>query len=45
MVEYTDPNPFKEFHIGHLISNLTGESLAKIFEANGPTVWRADYFG
>ena len=44
-VEYTDPNPFKEFHIGHLISNLTGESLAKIFEAAGATVWRADYFG
>ena len=44
-VEYTDPNPFKEFHIGHLISNLTGESLSNIFEANGAIVWRADYFG
>src|SRR3989344_8158955 len=21
MVEYTDPNPFKEFHIGHFMSN------------------------
>src|SRR5258707_730716 len=24
MVEYTDPNPFKEFHIGHLMSNAIG---------------------
>src|SRR3989338_8150520 len=28
MVEYTDPNPFKEFHIGHLMSNAIGESIA-----------------
>lgn len=44
-VEYTDPNPFKEFHIGHLYSNIVGESIAKIFEANGAKVWRADYYG
>ena len=45
VVEYTDPNPFKEFHIGHLISNVTGESLARLAEACGAVVWRADYFG
>jgi arginyl-tRNA synthetase len=28
MVEYTDPNPFKEFHIGHLMSNAIGESIS-----------------
>ncbi|EKD80002.1 MAG: Arginine-tRNA ligase, partial [uncultured bacterium] len=44
-VEYTDPNPFKEFHLGHLYSNLIGESIAKIFEANGATVWRGDFYG
>lgn len=44
-VEYTDPNPFKEFHIGHLYSNLIGESLSKILEFNGATVWRADFYG
>src|SRR3989344_3461725 len=27
MVEYTDPNPFKPFHIGHLMSNAIGESI------------------
>lgn len=44
-VEYTDPNPFKEFHLGHLYSNLIGESIAKIFEANGATVWRGNFYG
>jgi len=27
LYEYTDPNPFKQFHIGHLMSNTIGESL------------------
>jgi arginyl-tRNA synthetase len=45
MVEFTDPNPFKEFHIGHLYSNAVGESLSRIFEAVGDDVRRADYFG
>ena len=45
MVEYTDPNPFKEFHMGHLYSNAVGESLARLYEANGWQVVRADYFG
>src|SRR3989338_5732130 len=25
MVEFTDPNPFKLFHIGHMMSNAIGE--------------------
>lgn len=45
MVEYTDPNPFKEFHIGHLMSNTIGESVARLFEAQGATVKRACYQG
>src|SRR3989344_3798019 len=32
MIEYTDPNPFKEFHIGHLMSNAIGESVARLTE-------------
>jgi len=44
-VEFTDPNPFKEFHIGHLMSNTIGESLARILEANGAIVKRANYQG
>lgn len=45
VVEYTDPNPFKELHVGHLISNVIGESLARLHEASRAVVWRADYFG
>lgn len=45
MMEFTDPNPFKEFHIGHLMSNTIGESLCRIFEANGAVVKRVNYQG
>lgn len=45
IVEYTDPNPFKEFHIGHLMSNAIGESIARISEWNGAEVMKACYQG
>lgn len=45
IVEYTDPNPFKEFHIGHLMSNAIGESIARIVEASGAETKRACYQG
>ncbi|KKW32832.1 MAG: Arginine-tRNA ligase [Parcubacteria group bacterium GW2011_GWA1_53_13] len=45
MVEYTDPNPFKEFHIGHLMSNAIGESIARLLESSGARVIRANYQG
>lgn len=45
MVEYTDPNPFKEFHIGHLMSNAIGESIARLLEHSGAKVVRANYQG
>lgn len=45
MVEYTDPNPFKPFHIGHLMTNAIGESIARILEYSGALVSRANYQG
>ncbi len=45
IVEYTDPNPFKEFHIGHLMPNVIGESISRIIEASGAEVKRANYQG
>jgi arginyl-tRNA synthetase len=45
MVEYTDPNPFKEMHIGHLMSNVIGESLARLIENEGASVIRACFQG
>ncbi len=45
MVEYTDPNPFKEFHIGHLMSNTIGEAIARLKTVEGAEVRRANYQG
>jgi arginyl-tRNA synthetase len=43
-VEYSNPNPFKEMHIGHLMSNIVGEAYSRLVEAMGATVVR-DTFG
>ena len=45
MVEYTQPNPFKPFHIGHLMSNAIGESVSRIVEFSGAKTIRANYQG
>ncbi|MEK7125046.1 MAG: arginine--tRNA ligase [Patescibacteria group bacterium] len=45
MVEYTDPNPFKQFHIGHLMSNAIGETIARLYEATGAKVIRVNWQG
>ncbi|HBB76272.1 MAG: arginine--tRNA ligase [Candidatus Levybacteria bacterium RIFOXYA1_FULL_41_10] len=45
IVEYTDPNPFKEFHVGHMYSNAVGESIARLLEAQGAEVRRVCYQG
>jgi len=45
MIEYTDPNPFKPFHIGHLMTNAIGESISRIVEFSGAETVRANYQG
>lgn len=45
IVEYTDPNPFKELHIGHVMSNVIGESIARLISFAGAEVKRASYHG
>lgn len=45
IVEFTDPNPFKIFHIGHLMSNAIGEAIARLYEALGARVLRVNYQG
>ena len=45
MVEYTDPNPFKPFHIGHLMTNAIGESISHIVEFSGAKTIHANYQG
>jgi arginyl-tRNA synthetase len=43
-IEYSNPNPYKEIHIGHLMSNVVGEALSRIIEGTGAMVIR-DTFG
>ncbi|MBI2025466.1 arginine--tRNA ligase, partial [Candidatus Kaiserbacteria bacterium] len=44
MVEYSNPNTFKEMHIGHLVGTVVGESLSRLIESSGAKVAR-DTFG
>ncbi len=45
LVEYTDPNPFKELHIGHLFTNSVGESISRLIEFSGADTKRLCYQG
>ena len=44
MVEYSNPNAFKEMHVGHLLGTIIGESISRLIENEGATVAR-DTFG
>lgn len=45
LVEYLDPNPFKEIHIGHAYSGTVGDAIASLFESAGGQVHRVTYQG
>jgi len=45
MVEFSQPNTHKAFHVGHLRSAILGDSLARILECAGDDVVRANYPG
>ncbi len=45
MVEYSQPNTHKAFHVGHLRNVILGESVCRILEAAGYDVVRANYIG
>lgn len=44
IVEYSNPNAFKEMHIGHLVGSIVGEAVARLIENSGATLAR-DTFG
>jgi arginyl-tRNA synthetase len=44
IVEYSNPNAFKEMHIGHLVGSVVGESVARLIGNSGATIAR-DTFG
>ncbi|MFZ2523565.1 MAG: arginine--tRNA ligase [Minisyncoccia bacterium] len=43
--EHSQPNPFKAFHIGHLMSNNIGEAVSRIIKANGAEAKVVSYNG
>ncbi len=45
LIEYGHTNPLKEIHIGHLRTFILGESLCRVFDSLGNTVFRANYQG
>lgn len=45
IVEYSQPNPFKPFHIGHLMSTAVGETISRFVEWAGADIYRANYGG
>lgn len=45
MVEFSQPNTHKAFHVGHLRSAILGDVLARILECAGYDVVRANYPG
>ena len=45
MVEFSQANTHKAFHVGHIRGTSFGESLSRIFEFNGLNVVRANYQG
>jgi len=43
LLEYTSPNLFKPLHVGNLVGNIVGESLARLFEFSGASLRRINY--
>lgn len=43
LVEYTSPNLFKPLHIGNLVGNIVGESVARLLAHSGADVARINY--
>lgn len=45
VAEYSDPNPFKVLHAGHLYTSVVGDAVANLLEAAGATVHRVNFGG
>lgn len=43
--EFSDPNPFKVLHVGHLYTSVVGDSISRIIEFAGGKVIRANFGG
>jgi arginyl-tRNA synthetase len=45
VVEYSDPNPFKILHVGHVYTTVVGEAVANLLENAGAKVHRVNFGG
>jgi arginyl-tRNA synthetase len=45
VAEYSDPNPFKILHAGHVYTTVVGDAIANLMEAAGGEVHRVNYGG
>src|ERR1700712_4170192 len=45
VTEYSDPNPFKVLHVGHLYTSVTGDAISNLLERAGANVHRVNFGG
>ncbi len=45
VIEYSDPNPLKPLHAGHLYTTLVGDTIARLIERAGAETIRINYGG
>lgn len=45
VTEYSDPNPFKVLHAGHIYTSIVGHVISNLIEAAGATVHRVNFGG
>lgn len=45
VAEYSDPNPFKAMHAGHLYTTIVGDVIARLHEVAGAKVHRLNFGG
>ena len=45
VAEYSDPNPFKVLHAGHLYTSIVGNAIANLLAAAGADVHRVNFGG
>jgi arginyl-tRNA synthetase len=43
LVEHSSPNLFKPFHVGHVMNNTIGESIARLAEYSGANIIKVSY--
>lgn len=45
VIEYSDPNPFKMLHAGHLYTSIVGDAIANLLSSTGASVHRVNFGG